>query len=140
MQIDDAVIKYRACLSELAGQPREDHWLKRYLEDPEAFVAGSQDRLPAMGMLFERLWHGWMPGAFDLPAEAAVEFQRAYLRTYVEQKIKLTTQPGRSHARGIAALRDTYPQLRFAPGLVIAPCERSLQLSEHAWSLPWDIR
>jgi predicted AAA+ superfamily ATPase len=53
-------------------------------------------------------------------------------------EIKLTSRPGKGHARGIQALRETYPHLRFAPGLVIAPCEQSLQLTDHAWALPWD--
>lgn len=279
------------CLSELAGCPTEDHWLSRYLADPSDFLGRPSRRLVPAGTLFERLWRGWLPGAIDLPVEAAIEFQRAYLRTYVERdvrllaevedwqqfgrfvrlaaaltaqeqnhsqlgreigvtpqtaqrwlsmlratfqwfevpayagntvkrisgrpkgyladtgfacalqmvsspaalaghplvgalfesavageirrlaaalaappalyhwrsqggaeldlvlerdgvlfpiEIKLASRPGKRDARGIHAFRETYPQLRVAPGLVLAPCEQALRLSEHAWALPWD--
>lgn len=279
------------CLIELAGRPVERHWLSRYLEDPEKFVASPVERLVGKETLFERLWCGWLPGVQEMSAEAAVEFHRAYLRTYIERdvrllaevgdwqqfgrfvrlaaaltaqeqnysqlgreigitpqtaqrwlsmlratfqwfetpaytgnavkrisarpkgyladtgfacalqmlssplalaghplsgalfetavageirklaaalatppamyhwrshggaevdlllerdgrfypiEIKLTSRPGKGHARGIQAFRETYPRLRIAPGLIVAPCERSLQVADHAWAMPWD--
>ncbi len=39
---------------------------------------------------------------------------------------------------GIDALRSTYRNLRFAPGLVIAPTAQWLPLSSHDYALPWD--
>lgn len=53
-------------------------------------------------------------------------------------EIKLTSRPGKDHARGIQAFRETYPRLQIAPGLIVAPCERSLQVVSHAWAMPWD--
>ncbi len=40
--------------------------------------------------------------------------------------------------RGIKALRETYPKLKIAPGLVIAPVEGMGRLSETEYCLPWD--
>jgi len=265
--------------------------LSRYLAGPEEFVTSPGQRLPWVGTLYERLWRGWLPGVMELPEESAVEFHRAYLRTYVERdirllaevgdwqqfgrfvglmaaltaqeqnysqlgreigmtpqttqrwlamlratfqwfevpayagdtikrisarpkgyladtgfacalqmvsspaalaghplagalfesaiageirklaaalatppaqyhwrthggaevdlllerdgrffpiEIKLASRPAKGNARGIEALRETYPHLRYAPGLVIAPCEQPLRLTEHAWAIPWD--
>jgi predicted AAA+ superfamily ATPase len=53
-------------------------------------------------------------------------------------EIKLASQPTRGDTRGLTAFRDTYPQLKLAPGLVLAPTERKLQLSDHDYALPWD--
>lgn len=53
-------------------------------------------------------------------------------------EIKLTSNPGRRHTNGINAFRKTYPHLRIAPGLVVAPCERPQKISEQDYALPWD--
>lgn len=55
-------------------------------------------------------------------------------------EIKLTTRPGRTHARGLTALRETYPRRKIAPGLVICPVERPQRLNEDDYGLPWDCR
>lgn len=53
-------------------------------------------------------------------------------------EVKLTSRPGRADTTGITAFRKTYPNLRIAPGLVIAPCERFEQISDNDYCLPWD--
>ena len=55
-------------------------------------------------------------------------------------EIKLTSRPTRGDARGIAALRQTYPDLDIAPGLVIAPVDRAIRLDDRNWAIPWDAR
>jgi len=54
-------------------------------------------------------------------------------------EIKLSSRPARKDTRGITALRQNYPGLDIAPGLVIAPVERFEQLSEHDYAVPWDL-
>ena len=55
-------------------------------------------------------------------------------------EIKLTTKPNKGDARGLAALREAYPKLKIAPGLVICPVERAQRLNEKDHALPWDCR
>ncbi len=54
-------------------------------------------------------------------------------------EVKLTAHPTRNDVRGLAAFRATYPKIKTAPGLVIAPCERMERLTEHDFAVPWDI-
>ena len=281
------------CMAELASQPGNEHWLKRYLDAPEEFLANPGERISYGRSLYDCLWRGWLPGAAELELEDVVELHRAYLRTYVERdvrllsevgdwqqfgrfvqlmaaltaqeqngsqmareigatpqtaqrwlgmlratfqwfetpafcgnfikrissrpkgyfadtgfacalqristpaalaghplagalfetavagevrklsatlstppilyhwrshggaevdlllerdgvyfplEIKLSSHPSRGAARGIQAFRESYPQLKVAPGLVIAPCEKVLRLAEHAYALPWDLK
>lgn len=55
-------------------------------------------------------------------------------------EVKLGTRPGKAETRGLRALRETYPTLAIAPGLVIAPVEEFQRLSETDYALPWDSR
>lgn len=54
-------------------------------------------------------------------------------------EIKLGTRLGRKDARGLQMLRETYPDQRVAPGVVIAPVERFEQLTEQDYAVPWDL-
>jgi hypothetical protein len=47
--------------------------------------------------------------------------------------------PSRADTTGITAFRKSYPHLRIAHGLVIAPTEKVLQLSDQDWAIPWDL-
>ncbi len=47
-------------------------------------------------------------------------------------------KPAKRDARGIKALRDSYPNLAIQPGLVIAPTEKFLKISDHDYALPWN--
>ncbi|HET6428170.1 MAG TPA: ATP-binding protein [Phycisphaerae bacterium] len=53
---------------------------------------------------------------------------------------KLASRPVRDDTRGITALRNTYPSLPIAPGLIISPAERFTRISETEYALPWDSR
>ncbi len=53
-------------------------------------------------------------------------------------EIKLASRPARRDTSGLYAFRKTYPHLRIAPGLVIAPCEEFQTISEHDFALPRD--
>lgn len=53
-------------------------------------------------------------------------------------EVKLYSRPSRKDTRGLAAFRAAHPHLRIAPGLVIAPTDSLLPLSENDWALPWD--
>lgn len=54
-------------------------------------------------------------------------------------EIKAKTRVSRADTRGIKAFRETYPGLKVAPGLVIAPCERMERISEQDFAIPWDL-
>jgi uncharacterized protein len=58
--------------------------------------------------------------------------------TLYPMEIKLTSRPSRADARGIGALRKAHPELRIAPGLVVAPTERLARISEHDCAMPWN--
>jgi predicted AAA+ superfamily ATPase len=82
------------CLAEIAGAGSEEHWLKRYLEAPDEFVAAPVKRLPARRTLYEQLWHGFLPEADALERDWIADFYRAYLRTYIERDARLLTDVG----------------------------------------------
>jgi hypothetical protein len=54
-------------------------------------------------------------------------------------EVKATSQPSRRDTTGMAALRTTYPKIRIAPGLVVAPTQRLMALSDQDYALPWDL-
>lgn len=53
---------------------------------------------------------------------------------------RISGRPTRQDTRGFEAFRTTYPKLKVAPGLVIAPVEKLRRLSEMNYCLPWDCR
>ena len=53
-------------------------------------------------------------------------------------EIKSTATPSRQDTTGISAFRNTYPDLKIERGLVIAPCDRLLQISNSDYAMPWD--
>ncbi len=55
-------------------------------------------------------------------------------------EVKVKSQPGPRDARGIRALRDSYPDRDIQPGLVLAPTQKSLRLSDQVWAMPWNTR
>lgn len=77
------------CLAEMAESGIEEHWLKRYLESPEAFVASKPERLTTTRTVYEQLWRGFLPEADALEQEWIPEFYRAYLRTCIERDVRM---------------------------------------------------
>lgn len=53
-------------------------------------------------------------------------------------EIRLASRPNRGDTRGIRAFRESHSHLRIAQGLIIAPAEEKIQVSDTEWVLPWD--
>jgi predicted AAA+ superfamily ATPase len=53
-------------------------------------------------------------------------------------EVKLTAHPTQKDASGISSFRRTYTNRSIAPGLVIAPCEQFMKISELDYAIPWD--
>ncbi len=77
--------------------------------------------------------HHWRTGG---GAEVDLLIERDGVLFPIE--VKATSRPSRRDTSGLHAFRKTYPRLEVAKGLVIAPCESLLQLSENDYALPWD--
>lgn len=80
------------CLSEIAQDITDNHWLARYLNNPEKFTAEGKQNLSRLSLphtLNETLWRGFYPDAVDLDLEWVGEFYRSYLRTYIERDVRL---------------------------------------------------
>lgn len=70
---------------------------------------------------------------------AEVDIVLEYDGIFYPMEIKATSRPSRRDTSGIAAFRKHHPSLRIAAGLVLAPLEHALQLSEADFALPWDV-
>lgn len=55
-------------------------------------------------------------------------------------EVKAKSMPGRRDASSIAAFRKQYPALPIGSGLVMAPTDRMMQITESDYAIPWDIR
>jgi hypothetical protein len=55
-------------------------------------------------------------------------------------EFKLASEPARRDVRGIASFRETHPELKVAPGLVISPTSAFAKVSDSDYALPWDSR
>lgn len=55
-------------------------------------------------------------------------------------EVKIKSHPAKRDARGIIAFRDSYPRLDIQPGLVIAPTEKWLKISDTDYAMPWNIK
>lgn len=53
-------------------------------------------------------------------------------------EIKVKSSPTKNDTRGISAFRKAYPNLKTAPGLVLACCHKSAKISETDYCLPWN--
>ncbi|MEW6594364.1 MAG: ATP-binding protein [Thermodesulfobacteriota bacterium] len=71
---------------------------------------------------------------------AEVDFILEYNGRLFPMEVKAKSNPGRHDTRGILSFRKNYPRLDIAPGLIIAPTERIIQLSELDYAIPWDTR
>jgi uncharacterized protein len=55
-------------------------------------------------------------------------------------EIKSKSRPSRRDTTGITAFRKTYPQLTIMPGLVIAPTDKILKISDNDYAVPYNLR
>jgi uncharacterized protein len=53
-------------------------------------------------------------------------------------EIKSKSNVNRRDCSGLIAFRKTYPKLRIAKGLVLAPIDKTLQLSKDDYAVPWN--
>lgn len=105
---------------------------------------------PAWGALFETAVYGEIRKAISLLSPrpivhhwrsrggAEVDFLLERDGTFFPVEVKAASRPSRGDTSGITAFRKTYPRLRIAKGLVVAPCEAMIPLSEHDFAMPWD--
>ncbi len=70
---------------------------------------------------------------------AEVDIILEYDGKFFPVEIKASSRPSRRDTMGILAYRKRYPGLHIAEGLVLAPIEQALQLSENDYALPWDM-
>jgi len=54
-------------------------------------------------------------------------------------EVKARSHPDSRDTRGLSAFRKTYPRLRIAKGLIVAPTERLYPVSETDTAVPWDM-
>ena len=70
-------------------------------------------------------------------AEVDVLIERDGVLFPIEMKAK--SNPGRGDTTGISAFRRANPGVRTAAGLVIAPTDKVLRISERDFAVPWDL-
>lgn len=71
-------------------------------------------------------------------AGAEVDLLLEHNGSFFPIEVKGASRPNRNDASGIKAFRDTYRRLKIEKGLVVAPCERMIQITEQDFALPWD--
>lgn len=69
---------------------------------------------------------------------AEVDVILEYNGIYFPIEIKTNSAPQRNVQRGVQAFRESYPRLRIATGLVIAPTKAPYPLSKSCVVMPWD--
>ncbi len=70
---------------------------------------------------------------------AEVDIVIEYNGKYYPVEIKGGSSPSRRDTSGLSAFRKRHSELNVEKGLVLAPIERPLQLSENDYALPWDV-
>jgi hypothetical protein len=99
----------------------------------ETFIAAELRKLLSLTGRGAALHHWRSVGG----AEVDILIERDGIHYPIE--VKGAGNAGRRDASGIHAFRKSYPALRVAPGLVIAPVPDVRPLSDHAILVPWDL-
>ncbi|MCP4603909.1 MAG: ATP-binding protein [Proteobacteria bacterium] len=122
-----------ACASQLISSPRAlgGHPMLGALF--ETAVAGEIRKLCTVMSPRPRIYHWRSRGG----AEVDLILERDGRLFPIEIKVK--SRPSRGDTRGITAFRKTYSHLDVAPGLVIAPTEQLLKISDNDFTMPWNI-
>jgi predicted AAA+ superfamily ATPase len=111
--------------SALGGNPLTGHLF-------ESMVVAELQKLASL-MGSPPSFHHWRTHA---GAEVDVLLERDGMIFPIE--IKMTSRPSRADLRGLNAFRETYPSLRIAPALVLAPVEGAFKISETDYAFPWN--
>ena len=99
----------------------------------ETSVVGEIRRQSALLPLPPRMFHWRSHGG----AEVDLLLERDGVLYPIE--IKAKSRPSRRDTRGLAAFRAAHPSATIAPGLLVAPSERTMRLSDEDWAIPWDL-
>lgn len=70
---------------------------------------------------------------------AEVDIIVEYNGRYYPIEIKAGSNPSRRDTMGISAFRKRHSRLNIAKGLVMAPVDKPVQLSENDYAMPWDV-
>jgi uncharacterized protein len=71
---------------------------------------------------------------------AEVDIIIEYNGRFYPIEIKAKSNPSRGDTSGISAFRRQYPGISVEKGLVLAPVERPIPLSENDYAIPWDVK
>ena len=71
---------------------------------------------------------------------AEVDIIIEYSGRFYPIEVKAKSNPGRGDTSGISAFRKQYPDIPVEKGLVLAPVERPIPISENDYAVPWDIK
>ncbi|MDM8536102.1 DUF4143 domain-containing protein [Desulfobacterales bacterium HSG17] len=70
---------------------------------------------------------------------AEVDIVIEYNGRFYPIEVKAGTNPSRRDTSGISSFRKRYPEIAVENGLVLAPVERIIPLSENDYAVPWDV-
>ncbi len=98
----------------------------------ETFVAGELRKQMALLSPPPKLYH-WRSND-----SAEVDFLLERDGRFFPIEVKAKRRPTRVDTRGLQAFRAAHPQLKIAPGLVVAPTEAMDRLNEDDIAIPWD--
>lgn len=71
---------------------------------------------------------------------AEVDFILEYNGVFYPIEARAKSHPSRGDTTGISAFRKKHPNLEIKNGLVLAPTEKVLQLSDLDYAMPWDVQ
>lgn len=99
----------------------------------ETYIAGEIRKQIALLSPPPKVYHWRTSGG------AEVDFVLERDGRFFPIEVKAKSRPSRADTSGLRAFRETHPHLQIAPGLVVAPTESMVKLTEHDWAIPWDI-
>ena len=53
--------------------------------------------------------------------------------------VKLKTKPSRMDVKGYYSFKNTYPDIRIAPGFFICATEKAYMITKDVLAVPWDL-
>ena len=77
------------CLSEIAEQIPEQHWLQRWITDTDDFINSPLSRLSIDRTVYEQIWRGWLPKADSIDLDLIQPYYLSYMQTYLERDVRI---------------------------------------------------